>query len=194
MTTTLESLKSCSDSSLVEACLAGDQDAWREVVSRYSRLVLSIPVHHGLCDDDAHDVFQSVFVALVNRLPALRDRTSLAKWLITTSHRTTWRHLQRRRRSAPPDEHLIAPVDAPPETVLRWERQHLVRQALRTLGGMPERLLAALYLEQPRASYDEISRRLEIPRGSIGPMRTRCLGRLLALLRKDLLSDEPTPK
>jgi hypothetical protein len=50
--------------------------------------------------------------------------------------------------------------------------------------------LLGLLIQDPPAPYDEISRRLHVPIGSIGPNRARCLTKLrrtpaLALLAAD---------
>jgi DNA-directed RNA polymerase specialized sigma24 family protein len=97
--------------------------------------------------------------------------------------------VSRRRKGraiAPPD---VRPADEEgeipaAEQVARWEQQHLVRVGLERLGGRCEALLTALYLEPGRMSYEVISRQLQIPVGSIGPTRTRCLKKLLELLEE----------
>ncbi len=187
MVSTLEQIRALEERPLIEASLDGNQDAWAELVTRYGRLVMSVTRHCGLRENDAHDVFQKVFMFLFDQLPKLRDRSSLAKWLITTTGRTAWRHRLQSGNAIPLDGASNAQDEspAPPAVVLRWEQQHQIRQALRRLGGRCEQLLSALYLEQPRPTYEEISRRLGIPRGSIGPTRTRCLAKLLAVLRDE---------
>ncbi len=171
------------DPELVRACLDGREDAWRELVMRHGRLVLGVARHAGLGDADVQDVFQEVFAALLRQLAGLRDHQSLVKWLITTTHRLALRQAQRSRRDPAvpgvpgPDE------EAPADVVMRWERQHLVRQALQRLGGRCRELLEALYLDQGRPTYDQVAARLGMPRGSVGPTRVRCLARLVELLR-----------
>ncbi len=182
--TVAESNKTLADGPLVEACLDGDQDAWAELVSRYGRLVLAIPHHYGFAEHDAHDVFQTVFATLVVQLPRLRDHASLAKWLITTTHRTAWRHRRAHAREISLDDVPLETAEAPSDVAMRWERQQTVRTALRRLGGRCEQLLTALYLDESSPGYDEVALRLDIPRGSIGPTRRRCLAKLLALLRE----------
>jgi RNA polymerase sigma factor (sigma-70 family) len=171
------------DDELIAACLAGDQGAWRELVGRYSRLVLAVPRQCGLDGNDAEDVFQEVFAALLRQLGQLRSRQSLAKWLITTAHRSAWRRYSRRGRCAELDAGIVAPGEPPAELVERMEREHLVRSAVRRMGGRCERLLTALYLEGCEPSYEQVAQRLGIPRGSIGPARARCLAKLVHLLR-----------
>jgi RNA polymerase sigma factor (sigma-70 family) len=179
-----------SDAAVVSACLAGEEAAWRELVTRYGHLVLSIPRQAGLGEADCQDVFQEVFESLLRQLPRLRDRQSLAKWLMTTTHRASCRWLRRSRRAVSEGPEPRA-TDAPPlELVVRWERQQMVRQALRRLGGRCAKLLGALYLDPSCPGYEEVARRLGVPRGSIGPTRLRCLARLVEVLRSAGVDDE----
>ena len=59
-----------------------------------------------------------------------------------------------------------------------------VRAALRKLPSLHQELLWML-ISDPAPSYDEISRTLQIPRGSIGPTRRRVLLRMRELLEED---------
>ncbi|MBI5863956.1 MAG: sigma-70 family RNA polymerase sigma factor [Planctomycetes bacterium] len=80
-----------SDPSLVQACLDGSQQAWNELVDRYERLVYSVALKSRLSAADADDVFQTVFFSLHRNLPQLKDQARLSAWLITTTHRESWR-------------------------------------------------------------------------------------------------------
>ena len=173
-----------SDPALVQACLAGDQSAWDEMVERYSRLVYSIPRRLGLSADDADDVFQNVFVTLYRRLGDLRDQTRLSSWLITTTYRECWRLGKQTTRYSQLDEAIEDSAISPPEEVTRNEREHLVRHALRQLDDRCRELLTALYLASGAESYEEIARRFNMPIGSIGPTRARCFKKLEAVLRQ----------
>ncbi len=79
------------DAALLSSCLAGDEDAWRTLVERYSRLAWSIALKSGLSEDDAADAVQNVFTITLRRLESLRDTERFSAWLITTSHRECWR-------------------------------------------------------------------------------------------------------
>lgn len=175
---------SLTDRDLVQLCIAGNQRAWAEFVTRFARLVYAIPHRHGLGDDQCDDVFQEVFAIVVNQLAELRDVSSLPKWLITLAQRVTWRHVREQTRSANIEQGLPRHEQAPDEEVMQLERQHVVRTALRRLGGRCEELLTALYLGNERPDYAQISQRLNMPVGGIGPTRARCLQKLLAILRE----------
>ena len=89
-----------SDSDLIEACLAGDRQAWNELVARYARLVYAITRRKGLSSEDAADVFQEVFAIVYHQLYSLRSRESLAAWIITIAQRESWRHIRHSQPSA----------------------------------------------------------------------------------------------
>lgn len=168
---------------LVRRCVAGDPKAWDELVERYSRLVFSVPRRYGLSESDAEDVMQAVFVAAVKGLAQIKDPEKLSAWLLTSSHRETWR-VGRQRGLGQELSDAIGDVGEPPEeSVRRWDAQDIVHASLRELGGRCEELLRTLYFQVVVTSYEAISERLGMPIGSIGPTRARCLKKLEEILR-----------
>ena len=77
---------------------------------------------------------------------------------------------------------LLSARRPPPDMLVQLEQQHLVRQALRRLGGRCEQLLVALYTNQGGPGYEEVAAKLDMPQGSIGPARARCLHKLLEIM------------
>ncbi|MDQ7005769.1 MAG: sigma-70 family RNA polymerase sigma factor [Acidobacteriota bacterium] len=175
------------DAALIRSCLAGDEEAWRSLVHRYRRLIYSIPVAHRLPADQADEVFQRVCLKLVENLSRLRKVESLASWLGTVTRRECTALLRRAARELPdPEEFLLQLEDASLDAeqgLAAIEQEHAVRLALEELDEPCRSLLEALYVEQPRPSYEEISRRLSRPVGSLGPTRARCLKKLAGKLR-----------
>ncbi len=170
-----------TDAEVVQACIKGDQAAWNEMVERYGRLVYSIPRREGLGEADAEDVYQQVFAAMHRKLDSLRDASRLSAWIITTTLRES-RRVRRRLSRCEPLGDYSAREGPPPEEIATLERQQLVRQALRRLGGSGERLLTALFSGQGRSNYQQIARDVGIPTGSIGPTRARCFRKLEKIL------------
>lgn len=178
-----------SDSELIAACINGESWAWDAFIERYKRLVYSIPLRAGLTEQDAADVFQTVFTLLLEHLHSIRDPRGLAAWLITTAKRESWSVLRRRRRESADEE--ITMESTPAEEWLlhshphedRWIDQALIRDALEQMGGRCQKLLWLLYYDPREPSYKEISRQLGISLGSIGPTRARCLQKLRKLLK-----------
>ncbi len=173
-----------SDRAIIGACARGDQSAWAELVSRYGRLVYSTPRRLGLDQDSCDEVFQLVFAGLLQQIESLRDRDSLPKWLITVSYRTSLRLLASRRRAESLEKAVRHDLGAPPfEDVERLERQQQLNEAMRRLGGRCEELLRALHAGPSEPNYEQVARRLQMPIGSVGPTRGRCIQKLVAILR-----------
>jgi RNA polymerase sigma factor (sigma-70 family) len=82
---------SVSDGELVVRCRGGDDDAWRELVERFSRYVYAISVQaFRLSEHDAEDVFQEVFAKVYEHLDRLRDADALRPWIAQLTRRTWW--------------------------------------------------------------------------------------------------------
>ena len=77
-----------TDAQLVARCREGDDDAWRELVERFSRYVYAIAVQaFRLPQSDAEDVFQEVFARAYENLPKLRDDGAIRPWLAQLTRR-----------------------------------------------------------------------------------------------------------
>jgi RNA polymerase sigma factor (sigma-70 family) len=175
-----------SDRDLIRACCDGSDAAWRTLVARYERLVYSVIRRLGVPDEIADDIFQEVWMGLLRQLPLLRHEPALPRWLITTTRRIAIRLATRhRRRSAETDGAVgidLSACNAEDEAfVARMEEAQLVSEALARLEPRCRDLLMAL-VRGDDVPYAAISRQLEMPVGSIGPKRARCLQQLLELL------------
>ena len=165
---------------LVTRATAGDPAAWAKIVERYTPLVWSICTRFQLSSHDREDVAQNVWLLLVTQLGKLREPAALPGWLATTTHRECLRVVtaarKPKRRGAGPDED-DADSAAIDEDILTAERNAALRAAFAELPPRCQQLLAMLTSDPP-SSYAQISAALQIPVGSIGPQRARCLERL----------------
>ncbi len=93
-------------SELISAALAGDSEAWRELVEAHSGLVWSIVRGMGLQDADAADVFQTVFLRLTERLHQVQEPERLAGWLATTCRREVYELSRSKHRRSQPDDDM----------------------------------------------------------------------------------------
>jgi len=159
----------------------GEQAAWDRIVDRYSGLVWSVARSYRLTGDDAADVSQTTWLRLVEHLGRLREPERLAAWLVTTAKRESLRVIRSRSRERVLDLERLdrtgsqdPPLDA---GLLANERNAQLMAALGRLNDACQRLLRVL-MASPPPSYDLVSEALEMPIGSIGPTRARCLGHL----------------
>jgi len=183
------------DVALVARCREGDAGAWSALVRRYQRLVYAVARRSGLDEHAAADVFQTVFLRLVQALPGIARPDRLQAWIVTTAKRESLLQLRLSRRAVSmtdasgadeSDSAELEIADESPltETLLEELQQlHLLQLAMDRLDPRCHGLLTLLFAEEPeRLPYETISLRLDMPAGSIGPTRARCLGKLRALL------------
>jgi RNA polymerase sigma factor (sigma-70 family) len=190
---------------LVTRARHGDQQAWDSLVERYAPLVWSVCRRYRLSRADTDDVGQTVWLRLVGQLDAVRDPAALAGWLATTTGRECGKVRRAARRSQPAGRELdtgnIPDPEAEPADagLLAAERRAALYQAFTCLPPRCQQLLAML-AEDPPAPYAQISARLGIPAGSIGPTRRRCLQKLrrhpalAALITAHAEIPEPEPR
>ena len=182
-------LAKLTDAEIVARCARRDEAAWWVLVSRYRRLVYTIPYRMGFDPADSDEVFQITWGRLAQRIGTLREPARVRAWLVTTARRVALDVAGRRRDSAPemPAE-LTDPADLPSDEIERLQEQQFVRIALARLGRRCRDLLSLLYYPDERsgeaASYEAVAQRMGIPQGSVGPTRMRCLKKLLVEYRK----------
>jgi RNA polymerase sigma factor (sigma-70 family) len=179
-----------SDRDLIRRCREGSAGAWHQLLNKYERLVYSIALRYGLSRDDAADIAQITFTILIQSLDSLAEDSRLGPWLATVARRHTWRLLERNRREAASERLedtdiaesavLLGKSDA--ESIEHWELTEWLDAGLSKISENCRKLLLALYFQPERSSYAEVAERLDMPIGSIGPSRARCIKRLKQVL------------
>lgn len=171
---------------LVRAAAAGDAAAWTAIVERFSGLVWAVTRGHRLGPDDAADAFQTTWLRLAEHLDRIAHPERVGAWLATTARRESLRIARASTRFIPADDttlHQLGHVDEySPEqalldseqAMLDSERARQLWRAFRKLSIRCQTLLRVL-MATPPPSYAEVAAALDMPVGSIGPTRARCL-------------------
>ncbi|GHA80093.1 RNA polymerase sigma factor [Streptomyces termitum] len=147
---------------------------------------------------EAGDLEQAVWLRLLERLRADDAPDRPADWLRRAVRAEARRARRTRHRERPyPGEpvprageepYAGVPLGSPEGWVLSAERRRTVRAAVTRTPGRCPRLLTAM-LDPADPTYREIAGTLGISQGSLGPMRSRCLG----CLRRMLAAEVPVP-
>jgi len=167
-------------STLVRRASDGDSDAWSEMVRRFGGLVYSIARGFRLSAADSADVSQTVWLRFAEHLDRLTDPERAPAWLATTTRRECLRVVRTSSRMMPTEDvaDRITPVaSSSDDGLIRAERQAAVAAAFVRIPEHCQRLLSLLSADD-RLPYEEISKKLDMPIGSIGPTRGRCLEHL----------------
>jgi RNA polymerase sigma factor (sigma-70 family) len=177
---------------LVDRAATGDAEAWDALVDRFAGLVWSIARGYGLGPADAADVSQTCWLRLAENVGRLHDPERVGAWLSTTARRESLVVLKRGRRQVPSgvafDERAAVDDRSLDSSLLLEERSAALSVAFRQLPALCRTLLRVL-LSDPAPSYAEVSDCLDMPIGSIGPRRARCLERLRVVVEQQ--SNEP---
>lgn len=171
--------------SLLEAARLGDQAAWDTLVAEFNGLVWAIVRSYRLGIPDASDAVQMTWLRLVENLDRINDPDRLAGWLATTARRECLQLLRKSGRVSLVGDELLQNVpdntDPVESGLLLAERDSALWGAFSLMGERCQRLLRVL-MTSPPPSYRAVSDALDMPIGTIGPSRQRCLEQLRRLV------------
>lgn len=153
----------------------------------------------GLHDDDARDVVQSTWLALVRNRDHIADPQAIASWLTISARREAWRVARRRRTQTSTDPEILQDIDLdrsdlathnvdPAESAAAEDDSQRLWLAVAKLDERCQKLLRIVAFEQ-RPDYRSIAAELDMKVGSIGPTRSRCLQKLRTHLG-EIMEDE----
>ena len=180
-----------SDAALVARCRAGDDDAWRELVERFSRYVYAIAVQgFRLGQQDAEDVFQDVFARVYERLGSLRDDEAVRPWIAQLTRRVCIDRLRSGARES--DADIDELPELPAEDVLTaLEDAFDVHDAMAELPKNCQQILDRFFARDE--SYRTIGDTLGLPAGTIASRLSRCLDKLRDAFEGEGRNTPPTP-
>ncbi len=183
-----------TDARLIAECIQGEENAWDALIDRYQRFIYTVILRCGMSGSDADDIFQNVCLSMYRNLHTLQNTEKLSAWLAAVARQEALRSIRfasaARRGGGAATVQMEDPAAAnepsllplPEEQALFQEQQYMLVTGLGELADNCRSLLEMLYLNDPPATYLEISSLLGMPSGSIGPSRSRCLGKLKKIL------------
>jgi RNA polymerase sigma-70 factor (ECF subfamily) len=162
-----------TSNALVERCLAGDQDAWNEIVRTHRRKVFNLAYKFVGRHDEAEDLTQDIFLRIFKSLHTFDRRANFQTWLISISRNLCIDHYrsvrkERETMARDVDASELTPVSAdrgPERQLEAVDTKALVRQAL---SALPATLREAVMLRDLQEfSYLEIADKLSLPEGTV---------------------------
>ncbi|HEX9745218.1 MAG TPA: sigma-70 family RNA polymerase sigma factor [bacterium] len=179
------------DSSLVQASIAGDDEAFAELVRLYYDRIRAYVYHHLHREDELEDALQEIFIKAYQALPNFRKKSNFYTWLYRIASNYCIDRLRKRRlelvsidneeSSDSIQAKLQSNSDTPEENLTRKEMVGMIRLALEKLEPVHQNIIVMREIEG--LSYEEISETLEI---NIGTVKSR-LARARNELRDVLL-------
>jgi len=195
-----ESALTRKSAELVSRIRAGDESVWRDMSNQYEPLLRGIARQYRLSPEDTDDIVQLTWLRCLEHFDQLIDPGRLSGWLATICRRECLRLATKGRRELPLSEPDLGRLiddnraDGDPYVKVAVRDQHnRLYHAISALPARQKMLLIEL-LRQEGQSYLDLSQRLGLPVGSIGPTRRRAVSRLrldprLACLASDMSDD-----
>jgi len=155
------------DAELVRRFLAGDVEAFTELVRRHERRVYSVCLRILGDVDDAADATQDTLLSVVRKLDGFRGEAAFTTWLYRVAMNVCYDHLRRAKRRPV----LRRDDDAPaPEPALDDHADAVVgaHDVAAALEQVPEDFRVAIVLADVHdLPYDEIAKVLDLPVGTV---------------------------
>lgn len=161
----------------------GDPHIWDRIVRAYRPCIYARAADLRLRPWQCHDLEQRVWLSLFENATRIRDAACLPGWLSTTARRAGLHMLRQEGREILMDDLAATRVRADDQGVeqrlLEAERLRQLRDAVARLTPRQRAVVQALLQD---LSYDQLSARLGIAVGSVGPTRKRALRNLRVAL------------
>jgi RNA polymerase sigma-70 factor, ECF subfamily len=178
------------DAALVRKAQQGDMDAFEGLVRKYQQRVYALCRRLTGAHQSADDLAQETFIKAYFALARFDAEWPLYPWLRRIALNTGLNYLKSRRRERPLDEAALGPrrmpfsppADGPEERLERAEFEARFERAVASLPSDQRSVFVLRFHEG--LSYDEISRALDVPVGTVMSRLNRARQRL-----KDLLAD-----
>jgi RNA polymerase sigma-70 factor, ECF subfamily len=152
------------DLALVRQALAGQTEAFGELVTRYQRVMFTVALRMLGNPADAQDATQDAFVKAYQRLTTFDPSYRFYSWMYRILINECL-NLNRDRRPEEPLESDLAAVGSPFDTALAVERRMQIDTALLRLS--PEYRAVVVLRHFAGQSYGEIADALAIPEKTV---------------------------
>ena len=178
-----------TDEELVQLVQNGDEEAFAQLVARYSSRIWHMVVLNSRQIRDAEEIFQDIWVAVWENISGLREVSSFGAWLrkiaYTTCRRYYTANSHARGEILQSGEKLAESIDR--DVLARFREMELRAAVTEAVHHLPERVRAVAvlyYLEM--WTIKEIAAELNMASGTV---KTR-LSQIRALLREEFGVEE----
>lgn len=177
-----------NDQELIVKAKEGNVDAFETLVRKYQRPIYLLCHRITGAHQTADDLSQETFIKAFFALPHFIDSSGFYSWIRKIALNNCFNHLKKWKRERPLEKEenvsrqdgLSPSIDSPPDAIERDEMKREFREAFKTLPP-DQRVVFALRAFEDM-SYEEISRTLRIPRGTVMSRLNRARKKLKAPL------------
>lgn len=179
------------DAVLIRKAQEGDVDAFESLVREYQQTVYAFCRRLTGAHQSADDLAQETFIKAYFALSRFDPRWPLYPWLRKIALNTGLNYLKTRDRERPLREEVLpsrgGPRPAPSQPQVGLERAEFEARFERAVASLPEEQKSVFVLRfYEELSYEEISRVLDVPHGTVMSRLNRARHKLRELLADTL--------
>jgi len=172
MTTKIMPVTVNNDAELVNGTLAGNRDAFSQIVSRYQSLICSLAYSATGSLGQSEDLAQETFITAWKHLGHLRERDKLRSWLCGIARNRINNFLRREGRepnhqAEPIEEHpeSYSPEPLPVDHTITNEEQAILWRSLERIPELYREPLVLFYREHQ--SIEAVAEKLELTEDTV---------------------------
>ncbi|UCF71638.1 MAG: sigma-70 family RNA polymerase sigma factor [candidate division WOR-3 bacterium] len=176
-----------SDESLIESVKRGDCDAFSPIVERYKLALYKVMYRMVMNRDDAEDLVEEAFIKAYRSIKKFESGRPFYAWLRRIAVNNAINFLKRERKiGTEPLEYVEKTLTNGHFDPVRMTREKMLRERITAaFARLPDdaRTILSLKVEDD-LSYDEISKVLRIPKGTVMSRLARARVKLKELLKE----------
>lgn len=175
------------DNNTIGRILAGDVEAYREIVGRYGGQVFSLVAGIVRNTEDAEELTSDIFMKSFEQLHKFRGDSKFSTWLYRIAYNTAISHTRKRRIvTSEIDEGRIEAIDdAQEETILREARLDKLENAMSMLNSTEKAVIELFYMQS--MAIEEIAGITDDTPGNVKVKLHRTRKKLAALINSNTL-------
>jgi RNA polymerase sigma-70 factor (ECF subfamily) len=167
---------------LVRRCIAGDAEAWEEIVRTHSRRIYNICYRFTGSAENADDLAQEVFIKMYRTLASFdADKGAFTTWITTMTRNLLVDHFRKTKQDRATDsldaglgeeedsatlgDRIQDSAPSADDRIQRRETQEMVQKAIQKLS--PELREAVILRDLQDMDYKEIASALKVPEGTV---------------------------
>ncbi|WP_259066083.1 RNA polymerase sigma factor [Mucilaginibacter sp. X4EP1] len=180
-----------SDIALIEQTLAGNQQAYADLVKRHQRFVFTLAMRFVKTREDAEEVAQDSFIKAYRSLSAFQGNSKFSTWLYSIVYTTAMTFLRKRRLDTDSidDEETYIQIESKASgydvnNVENKSRSYYLNQAIEQL--LPDDAAIITMFYQGEQSLEEIGKALGMEANTVKVKLFRARQRLKEKLERNL--------
>jgi RNA polymerase sigma-70 factor (ECF subfamily) len=164
--------QSIDEQTLIAELRSGNKAAFRQFITAYERLVAQLVFRMIPNEADRDDVCQEIFIKAWEYLPSFRQDCKLSTWLARIAYNHCLNFLEKKRIPLYEDMTVESTIDdvvgdetTPSEVLDERDRSHRLHSEIDNLPVLMGTVLTLYHFCEMQ--YDEISRLMQLPEGTV---------------------------